>query len=82
MVEGPQDSMDMIFQLPYQHCERYNEYIYNGQSAMLQDVRKSLRKTYTGIGGDGQVVKISFSDGLESTGERRPPLRQSASGGA
>lgn len=72
----------MIFQLPYQYYERYNKYIYNGRSAMLQDVRKSLQKTYTGIGGDGQVVKISFSGGLGSTGERCPPLRRSASGGA
>ena len=65
MVEGPQDSVDMIFQLPYQYYERYDKYIYNGQSAMLQDVRKSLQKTID-IGGDGQVVKISFSDGLGS----------------
>ena len=66
MVEGPQDSVDMVFQLPYQYYERYDKYIYNGQSAMLQDVRKSLQKTYTDIGGDGQVVKMSFSDGLGS----------------
>ena len=34
---------------------------------MLQDVRKSLQKTYstTDIGGDGQVVKISFKDGID-----------------
>ena len=59
--------LDMIFQLPYQDYQRYHVYSGNGQSAMLQDVRRSLQKTYpnTYIGGDGQVVKISFTDGID-----------------
>ena len=59
--------LDMIFQLPYGYYQRYNNYSGNSQSAMLQDVRRSLQKTYptTDIGGDGQVVKISFSDGID-----------------
>ncbi len=58
--------LDMIFELPYKYYRRYNEYIANGQSALLQTVKRSLQKTYssTDIGGDGQVVAISFSDGM------------------
>jgi len=58
--------LDMIFRLPYGVYEKYNNYVYNGQSALLQEVRKSLQKTYstTSIGGDGQVVAISFTDGI------------------
>jgi len=58
--------LDMIFRLPYSYYENYDRYMSNGQSAMLQDVKKSLQKTYpsTDIGGDGQVVVISFTDGI------------------
>lgn len=58
--------LDMIFRLPYEEYERHNRYQNNGQSALLQAVRDSLRKTYntTSIGGDGQVVVISFTDGI------------------
>lgn len=58
--------LDMIFRLPYEYYEKYDAYQNNGQSAMLQAVRDSLRKTYktSAIGGDGQVVVISFTDGI------------------
>lgn len=58
--------LDMIFQLPYAYYQKYNAYSSNGQSAMLQDVKRSLQKTYssTDIGGDGQVVVIRFNDGI------------------
>ena len=58
--------LDMIFLLPSEYYNRYNNHRYNGQSAMLQDVRRSLQKTYpfTNIGADGQVVKILFTDGI------------------
>ena len=58
--------LDMIFRLPYEYYEKYNNHRHNGQSAMLQDVKKSLQKTYpsTHIGGDGQVVVIRFIDGI------------------
>jgi hypothetical protein len=58
--------IDMLFQLSYDDYVKYNGYITNGQSALLQDVRNSLRKTYSTsyIGGDGQVVKINFDDGI------------------
>lgn len=58
--------LDMIFRLPYEYYEKYNSYRYNGESAMLQDVKESLQKTYpsTYVGGDGQVVVILFTDGI------------------
>ena len=56
----------MIFLLPLQYYDRYNKRRHNGQSAMLGDVRTSLQKKYpsTAIGADGQIVKISFLDGI------------------
>ena len=58
--------LDMIFVVPYSFYEKYDKYQGNGQSAMLQDVRASLRKTYstTSIGADGQIVVIAFDDGV------------------
>ena len=58
--------LDVIFQLPYEVYVRYNNYTGNGQSALLQAVRQSLRKTYSTsqIGADGQVVEIAFTDGI------------------
>ena len=56
----------MIFQLPYAVYLQYNNYQGNGQSALLQAVRNSIKKTYsvTKIGADGQVVLVPFSDGI------------------
>lgn len=64
-IRGISD-LDMIFVLPPALFSQYNNYIGNGQSALLQRVRNSLLKTYprTSIGGDGQVVVVSFSDGM------------------
>ena len=64
-IQGFSD-LDMIFQLPSQLYKKYDNYIGNGQSALLQAVRKSIRKTYssTSIGADGQVIQISFTDGI------------------
>lgn len=59
--------LDLIFVLPYQTYVRYNKYLYNGQSSLLQSVKASICKTYpnTDIGGDGQVVVVSFFDGMK-----------------
>ena len=64
-IQGFSD-LDMIFQLPYELYEQYNQYRGNGQSALLQKVRASLRETYSSseIGADGQVVAIAFRDGI------------------
>ena len=58
--------LDMIFQLPDSVHEQYRNYSYNGQSALLQAVKKSIEKTYseTSIRGDGQVILVSFNDGI------------------
>lgn len=58
--------IDMLFVLPYAVYKQYNSYVGNGQSALLQAVRSSLQKTYSTsyIKGDGQVIVISFTDGI------------------
>ncbi len=64
-IDGTSD-VDMLFWLPSFRYERYDKYAGNGQSAMLQDVRNSMQKTYSSskIGADGQVVVVSFTDDL------------------
>jgi len=58
--------VDMVFWLPYADYVRFNGYAENGQSAMLQEVRTAIKKTYsiTNVGGDGQVVVVPFDDGI------------------
>ena len=58
--------IDMYFKLPYSVWEQYNRHQGNGQSALLQSVRASMQKTYptTSLKGDGQVVVVSFADGI------------------
>lgn len=58
--------LDMIFQLPSSEYRKYNSYLGNGQSALLQAVKKSIEKTYatTSIRGDGQVILVPFNDGI------------------
>ena len=64
-IQGFSD-LDMIFRLPHSKYEQYNEYSGNGQSALLQEVRGSLKKRYvsTKIGADGQVIEIAFDDNI------------------
>ena len=58
--------LDMIFELPSALYERYSAHQGNGQSALLQSIRESIRATYssTDIGADGQVVEIRFTDDI------------------
>lgn len=58
--------LDIGFQLPYSDYVKYAAYQGNGQSALLQAVKNSLLNTYgsSKVGGDGQVVVISFTDGI------------------
>lgn len=58
--------IDIIVQLPYQTYKKFNDYIGNGQSALLQEVKNELKKTYrtSHIAGDGQVIAIKFDDGI------------------
>lgn len=64
-IQGFSD-LDMIFQLPYSVYEVYSAYKGNGQSALLQAVKKSIEKTYktTSIRADGQVIMVPFTDGI------------------
>lgn len=64
-IQGMSD-LDMIFQLPYSIYEKYNNYSSNGQSALLQEVKRSIEKTYstTSIRADGQVIVVPFDDGI------------------
>ena len=64
-IEGFSD-LDMIFELPATVYWQYDGYSGNGQSALLQEVRGSIRKKYpnTDVGADGQVIAVSFDDGI------------------
>ena len=57
----------MIVQLPYATYKKFDAYTSNGQSALLQEVRGVISKTYstTHLRGDGQVIVISFTDGVQ-----------------
>lgn len=63
---GGISDVDMIMELPWSVYSQYDAYESNGQSALLQAVRASIRKTYSTseVGADGQVVVVSFSDGI------------------
>lgn len=58
--------LDVAFVLPYAEYAKYDAYETNGQSALLQAVKKSIQNTYrtSESFGDGQVVVISFDDNL------------------
>lgn len=64
-IHGVSD-WDCIFSLPQEVYKKFDDYETNGQSALLQEVKKELQGLYarTDIKGDGQVVVISFSDGV------------------
>lgn len=56
--------LDMVFELSEEHYLRYDSRTNNGQSALLQDIKKSILSIYpsTDIKGDGQVVVVSFTN--------------------
>lgn len=58
--------IDMLVQLPYSVYEKYNNYQGNGQSALLQDVKRVIEKTYahSKLKGDGQIISFPFTDGI------------------
>ena len=58
--------LDILFLLPPSDYARFDSHEYNGQSAMLQEVRNSIRNTYPSseVSSDGQVVVINFDDGM------------------
>ncbi len=58
--------IDMIVRLPYEIYEKFNNYLSNGQSALLQEVRGVLQRTYSTshVKADGQVIGVNFDDGI------------------
>jgi hypothetical protein len=62
VVRPPRD-IDVLFVLPYEVYERYEQRHGNKQSALLQEVKSKLAKyyTYTEMSGDGQVVVVPFT---------------------
>lgn len=58
--------VDLLYVMPYQAYETYNNYSGNKQSALLSAVRNALVTSYptSYISGDGQVVVIKFQDGI------------------
>lgn len=74
-VKGSSD-LDLIFDMPDSIFKRFDNYESNGQSELLQHVKKRLQQRYpqTNIRGDGQVVCIEFS---KYTIELVPGFKQS-----
>lgn len=58
--------IDMIVLLPLAIKMKYDAYNGNGQSALIQNVKSEIAKTYStsNIRGDGQVIVIEFDDGI------------------
>ncbi|QDA30252.1 nucleotide-binding domain-containing protein [Paenibacillus polymyxa] len=61
-IKGISD-MDMLFVLPTELKAQYDGYEENGQSTLLQDVKKVIKKIYprTVVRGDGQVVVVTMN---------------------
>ena len=64
-IDGFSD-LDMVFEMPTDVYWQYDKHEGNGQSALLQAVRTSMRRTYASseIGAAGQVVVVKFTDGM------------------
>jgi hypothetical protein len=62
-VKGSSD-LDLLFDLPNETYKKFDNYESNGQSALLQEVKKYLKERYpkTDLRGDGQVVVIDFTN--------------------
>lgn len=60
-IRPPRD-VDVYFLLPAEVYHRFQAYVWNRQSALLQEVKSRLAQTYrnTDMSGDGQVVLVNF----------------------
>lgn len=56
--------LDLLFVLPQEIYTRFDAYDSNGQSALLQEIKKAIKRRYpkTDIKGDGQAVVVNFTD--------------------
>lgn len=59
--------IDVLIELPKPDYERFDIYKGNGQSRLLQAVKNAIQVSYprTDVRADGQVVKVTFSDGMK-----------------
>jgi hypothetical protein len=57
---------DVLYVLPSAVFTRFDNYDSNGQSALLQEIKEVIKETYpnTQVRGDGQVVDVTFGDGV------------------
>ena len=61
--------VDVIFKMPEEEFDKYDNYEGNGQSALLQKIKDILKNRYTTtdkIKGWGKVVLIQFADGTHN----------------
>lgn len=58
--------IDILMSLPESYYEQFSSVYGNGQSRLLQAVRRAILVSYprSEVKADGQVVKINFSDGM------------------
>ncbi len=58
--------IDILVELPKDEYYRYDSILGNGQSRLLQAVKRAILEIYprSDIRADGQVIKIAFSDGM------------------
>lgn len=59
--------LDVLIELPNNEYEHFSSLTGNGPSRLLQAVKRAIQDTYpkTEVHGDGQVVTVSFSDGMK-----------------
>lgn len=64
-IKGVSD-IDLVFELPWATYTQYDNYLYNGQSQLLQAVRNALQVSYpnTSIAADGQIAAVQLGDGM------------------
>lgn len=66
-ANGRVSDIDIVFEMPTSVYSTYNSYHGNGQSALLQAVKKSIAATYstTELKSDGQIVQVAFTDTMK-----------------
>lgn len=59
--------IDMAFEMPSSLYHKYDAWTSNGQSALLQEVKNSIARTYynTSLKADGQIIEVTFSDNMK-----------------
>lgn len=57
---------DVLYILPWNVYHRFDKHLGNGQSDLLQEVKECIKERYprTQVRADGQVIDITFNNGL------------------